>query len=50
LVGNLCFKDHQDEIMHWFRRFNFKNTLELNTSELSTEECLKIIINKMEDL
>ena len=43
LVGNLSIEQHQKEIEQFFDSASYKNSLKLNTSILSVEECINKI-------
>ena len=50
LVGNLSIEDHQKELEFFFDNAKYKNALRLNTSNLSVEECVKLIQDKIKCL
>jgi len=47
LVGNLNFKEHQKELIRYFEKARYKNVLKLNTSELSEDECVRLIYKRL---
>lgn len=47
LVGNLSFKDHQKELINEFNKAKYPNVLRLNTSELSEEDCINMILKRL---
>lgn len=46
LVG-LPFNEHQEMIHRFFDKARYKNVLRLNTSKLSIDECLDIILKRL---
>lgn len=50
LVGDLTFEEHKKELELWFNLAKYKNTLKINTSKYSEEQCLNMIRNKIECL
>lgn len=46
LIG-LPFKEHQELIHRYFNKAKYKNVLRLNTSNLSIDECLDIILKRL---
>lgn len=47
LYGNLSFKEHQKQINRYFTKAKYPNILRLNTSELSIDECLRLICKRL---
>lgn len=47
LIGELNFVDHQKKLISIFNKAKYKNVLRLNTSDLSIDECLSIILKRL---
>ncbi len=48
LVGNLPFSEHQKELTRWFDKAKYSNVLRLNTSELTVDECINLILKRIQ--
>ena len=47
LVGDLSFKDHQAELIRHFNKAKYPNVLKLNTSKLTEDECMSLILKRL---
>lgn len=47
LVGTLPFIEHQKELVKYFDKARYKNVLRLNTSKLTINECVNLIIKRI---
>ena len=47
LIGDLNFDEHQREIERYFNKAKYKNVLRLNTTELTIEECVNLILKRL---
>jgi len=47
LVGDLSFLEHQAMIKHYFHRVKYPNSLEIDTTNKTVEQCVNLIVNKL---
>jgi len=47
LVGDLSFREHQREIARYFQKAQYPNVLKLNTTDLSIDECVDKIMERI---
>jgi len=50
LVGNYSFDEHMKIIKYYFDNVGYENVIILNTYRLSLDECVSIMINKIEEI
>ena len=46
LVGDLSFEQHQNYIRKYFRKVDYPNAIEIDTTDKTVEQCVKLIIEK----
>jgi thymidylate kinase len=49
LVGNLSFEDHQDKIMSYFIRADYPNSLIIDTTDKTVNQCVNLIIKHSQE-
>jgi len=47
LVGNLSFLEHQALIKYYFDRVKYQNSIVIDTTNKTVEQCVNLIINKL---
>jgi thymidylate kinase len=47
LVGNLSFAEHQAMIKYYFKKANYPNSLIIDTTDKTVDQCVILIINKL---
>lgn len=47
LVGNLSFVEHQAMIKYYFNRVRYPNSIIIDTTDKTVEQCVSLIINKL---
>ena len=49
LVGNMSFEEHQAEIATWFKGVDYPNSLVIDTTDKTIDQCVNLIIKHSQE-
>ena len=49
LVGDLSMEEHQEMLADYFRRVEYPNSLVIETSNKTIDQCVNLIVNKLQE-